>query len=592
MLVAATAVSFANAWPDAVALDDKFFVNNEHLPDWSEPSELFRGDVWRTIGAESGLYRPALLLSLSLDSKLFGGWLPGYHLSNILLHLLVTLALYGFLHQLLRTAPHAVPRPDLYALLAALVFAVHPVHTEAVNSVFNRSDMLVSLGAVAGLWWLLYCIESRPARAWAGLGVTYLLALLSKENAVVIPGLAVALLLFLPAENWRRRVRRSIPVLWMLLPLGLYLYLRAHALVSGAGDAVAEGGQGLGRVAEMAGGLHVISPNELLDLVGKWGTGLRLMVWPHPLQINYPAPPGAVSAGFAAAQLALIAAGFLQLRRGRSVLLTGLVWFYLALLPASRLVAIAGASPQLAERYLYLPSVGTAIMLTFALAWLGNRFGRPRAVLLTLLAVAVLMPLTWLRNHEWASDVRLFEAEYHRSGTHAETLRFLTGAHIRVGNFSRGAEICDRHPEEIEEHARVARHCGMLYARLGRSEDAERAYLQALARKGNPTISSDLAMLYLSMGRRLDAVIRFREAVELERRAAAKAMRQGLLLAHLYPGDAESLAQARNHFEEAYRLEPLLGAAKVWAERMSKALEILETREPDATRPENTRPQQ
>ncbi|MCU0988998.1 MAG: glycosyltransferase family 39 protein, partial [Xanthomonadales bacterium] len=236
MLVAATALSFVNAWPDEVVLDDKFFVNNQHLPDWTEPAELFRGDVWRTVGSQSGLYRPALLLSLSLDTRLFGGWLPGYHLSNILLHLLVTLLVYGFLRHLLQAAPQRTARPDLYALLAALVFAVHPVHTEVVNSVFNRSDMLVSLGAVAGLWWLLHFLETHPARAWAGLAVGYLFALFSKENAVVIPGLAVILILLLSTASWGQRIRRSIPVLWMLLPLGLYLYMRAHALAPTAAE--------------------------------------------------------------------------------------------------------------------------------------------------------------------------------------------------------------------------------------------------------------------------------------------------------------------------------------------------------------------
>jgi hypothetical protein len=398
MLVAVTALSFANAWPDEVVLDDKFFVNNQQLPDWTEPAELFRGDVWRTVGAKSGLYRPALLLSLSLDSQLFGGWLPGYHLSNILLHLLVTLLVYGFLRHLLQTTPQPTARPDLYALLAALVFAVHPVHTEVVNSVFNRSDMLVSLGAVAGLWWLLHFLEARPARAWAGLAIAYLFAMLSKENAVVIPGLAVILILLLPAENWGQRIRRSVPVLWMLLPLGLYLYLRAHALATGA----AEAGAGIAPVTEMVSEIRFTGQEYLVDLAGNWGIGLKLMVWPYPLQLNYPPLPTATAVAMIGGQLALIGVGLAQLRRGRSALLTGLAWFYLALLPASRLFTPGEEEPHLAERYLYLPSIGAALVLVFALAWLGSRLGPRRVAALILAIVAVMMPLTWIRNNEWA----------------------------------------------------------------------------------------------------------------------------------------------------------------------------------------------
>lgn len=590
MLVAVTVLAFANAWPDTVALDDKFFVNNERLPDWTEPSELFRGDVWRSPGARTGLYRPALLLSLTLDGKLFGDWLAGYHISNILLHLVVTLLLYGFLLQLLQQAPHPVRRPDLYALLAALVFAVHPVHTEVVNSVFNRSDMLVSLGAVAGLWWLLHFLESRPLRAWAGLGVAYLSALLCKENAVVIPGLAVALILFLPAESWRRRWRRSVAVLWMLLPLGVYFYMRAHGLAA-SGE---ESGGGFERVAAMMREARVMDAEDLLDLLGKWGVALRLMVWPHPLQLNYATPPTAVSAVLAAAQLALIVTALVQLRKGRSVLLTGLAWFYLALLPASRLVNIKEAVPHLAERYLYLPSVGMAILLAFGLAWLGSRSGRPRAVMVTLLAVLVMMPLTWLRNHEWGSDLRLFETEYRRSGAYPDTLRYLTGVHLQVGSFSRGAQICDRHPDQVREHNSVARHCGTIYTRLKRFDDAERTYLQATADKPDAAVSTQLALLYLDHGRWREAALQFQRAIERETNPAIKNMLQGLMLANLYPREPERLAQAREHFEEAYSLDSRLKAAKTWVERLTRALEAGEAGQlsPQEGTPETPIPQQ
>jgi hypothetical protein len=100
------------------------------------------------------------------------------------LHLLVTLVVYG-LREVARTTTEPGPASDLYTLLAALVFAVHPVNTEVVNSIFNRSEMLVTLAGVGGLWWWLHFLRSRPARAWSGLALGYLLALFSKESAMV-----------------------------------------------------------------------------------------------------------------------------------------------------------------------------------------------------------------------------------------------------------------------------------------------------------------------------------------------------------------------------------------------------------------------
>jgi tetratricopeptide (TPR) repeat protein len=583
MLTVVTALAFANAWPNAVVLDDKFFVNNPHLPNWTEPEEMFRGDVWRTTTAHSDLFRPALFVSLSIDSRLFGGWLAGYHLSNIVLHLAVTLCLYGFLLHLLRALPCPPERADFHALLAALVFAVHPVHTEAVNSVFNRSDMLVTLGALAGLWWLLHHLRRRPALAWAGLGVCYLLAMLSKETGVVIPGIAVALILLLSDDHWNRRIRRGLPVLWLLLPLALYFYLRARALAVEipqlAGTALPGGGK--------AGGLEWAGLRGLLEVFGYWGEGLRLMVWPHPLKLYYGAPTPLAWTVLVAVQAGLLVTGLLQLRRGgRSTLLTALAWYYLALLPASRLIGPHGSEPGLAERYLYFASAGPTLGLAFLLAWFGRRYERRRVLLPVLLAVLALMPVTWVRNNDWRTDVRLFEKEYRRSGDHEETLRLVTAAHQKRGNHARGAEICDRHTERFGPLAQFTLNCGSLYHTLGRSEDAERAFLAILEAEGeNAGASGNLALLYLQSGRVEEAVEAFKRAIETERDPAVKILRRGLMVAYLYPRDRDRLAQARAFFDAAYEIQPMMTMARAYSEMMDAAIEKLAKEE---SAPEDT----
>ena len=111
-------------------------------------------------------------------------------------------------------------------------------------------------------------------------------------------------------------------------------------------------------------------------------------------------------------------------------------------------------------------------MLAFSLTWLGRRYGPRRILLPMMLAVLVMMPLTWNRNNDWKTDVRLFEKEYRLSGADSDTLRLVTAAHQKRGNHARGAEICDRHPEHLGEYSRFTLNCGMLYASLGRTQDA------------------------------------------------------------------------------------------------------------------------
>ena len=191
---------------------------------------IFTKNIWATFGFQSDLYRPLLLLDLSLESRVFGDWLVGYHLSNIFQHLLVTFLVYGFFRHLLvqDQRPAFFIRPVCVAGRDGI--RVHPIHTEVVNSVFNRSGMMVALFGLAGLWWLFRYLDTRPGRAWFGLGITYFLGMLSKESAVVIPGLAVVLVLFLPPGDLITRIRKCLPVFWLFLPLALYLIMRAHAL--------------------------------------------------------------------------------------------------------------------------------------------------------------------------------------------------------------------------------------------------------------------------------------------------------------------------------------------------------------------------
>jgi tetratricopeptide (TPR) repeat protein len=206
-----------------------------------------------------------------------------------------------------------------------------------------------------------------------------------------------------------------------------------------------------------------------------------------------------------------------------------------------------------------------------------SRFAPRGVAVLVLIAVLVMMPLTWIRNNDWVTDVRLFEAEYRRSGPEPDTLRLLTGAHAARGNYARGQEICDRHADLLAEAQRFALHCGMIYAQRGRFEDAEQAYL-SVTEEGDHRASahSNLARLYLQQGRFREAVLQFEYAIEKEPSPAVKAMRRGIQLANLYPRDPAMLARARDYFNEAYEIQPMLMIARNLAQRMDETLSTLE----------------
>ena len=157
-----TLLAYANAAHDALVLDDKVFVGPQSILGLESHSEAFFRDIWEKRGVNSGLYRPLLLINFNLENHLFQDWIIGYHLVNIFTHLLASLLLFGFLLHLVRKLGGSGKTAMLAALLAAAIFAVHPVHTEVVNTVFNRSSIYVSISAILGLWWLSHWLETRP----------------------------------------------------------------------------------------------------------------------------------------------------------------------------------------------------------------------------------------------------------------------------------------------------------------------------------------------------------------------------------------------------------------------------------------------
>ena len=618
LLVLVTLAAYVNAWPDSLTFDDKAFAASERFASLSLSDALgfFTEDLWAASGGTTGLYRPLLLVTIAMDAYIYGDWVAGYHLSNILLHLLVTLLVFGFIRHLLLVSGGQTPLSDQIAILAAAVFGVHPIHTEVVNSIFNRSGMLVSLGVVGGLWWFLRNVETKPLKAWGWLAAIYLLVLFCKETGAILPALAVAMLWIFTPGSWRIHLRKSLPVLWLLIPLGIYIGMRANALdvpsltdaldvpaltdaldapdvpdaldVLGVPDALDV--PGVTDALDAPGAPDAAGTPETMQITSELDSrlsfawerllpatrvlfeSLKIIVWPHPLQLYH---SGYSTRAWIAQvlQLALVIMAIVGFRQKRYGLIAGLAFFYIAMLPASRIIGETGAHPHLAERYIYLPSVGLAIALAFGLKWLTQRFNLRTAMAAAFVALVILTPITWARNAEWASDVLLYESDYRQGSQQGRILHLLVGAHVRERNFSRATEICDRHAGEMKRMAQFSNRCGLAYGQVGRFDNAEQSFLLAMKKqKVVASIHTNLASMYLHLGRRSDAQKHFELAIATEKNPAGREYRKSYMLMKLYPSDRARLLEAKTHLEHALQLQPQFVSARQLLQQLNNLL--------------------
>ena len=244
--------------------------------------------------------------------------------------------------------------PRHIALGVALLFAAHPVHVEAVAPAVGQSELMV--GLVAVMMTIVYLDRRRAGsfalRDWAVLSGLYAVASLSKEHGLVLPGLLLAVEMFLLDGPIRARARE----LWRgyagLTGLGLGLVVLRFAVLGGqfSGQWTTEALNGL----SMAG-----RALTMLQVVPHW---LRLLVWPAHLQVEYSPQEFMAASGIGPAEalglllLAAWALGVWLARRRMPVLSFGLAWMAVVLLPVSNVLVPTGS--LLAERLLYLPSVG------------------------------------------------------------------------------------------------------------------------------------------------------------------------------------------------------------------------------------------
>jgi hypothetical protein len=389
VLLAVVAAAFANAIDNGFVYDDQILVVDDpavRLP--------------LSAGGEGLHYRPLRTLSYRLDHAI-GGLDPRvFHLTNVAYHA-GTVLLVATLLARLGTSPGAT-------IFGALVFAVHPVQTDAVTYVSGRRDVVCGLFYVLGV--LAYLRHRRDGGAGALVlaFVAYVLAILAKEMAVTMP---VACLL---ADRWL--ARRGVTSRAAVRVGRRELMLVAGLLLAGAlALAATYGGHIVLLATERPWHGGSVATN-VATMVRVWAKYAQLVVWPGTLSADYSydafpvsltiLDPRALAAAVVLAGIAAVA--WRSWHRGGAAGL-GLAWAAVALLPVSHLIPFR---ELLAEHYLYVPMVGVALcaagIADGALGAWPSRRGWITAAGCGI--VAALMARTIVRNDDWQDRLTLWTA--------------------------------------------------------------------------------------------------------------------------------------------------------------------------------------
>jgi len=386
LVLAAFAVSLANG-----------FVWDDHLI--VVPTPAYRNFDLTAIflSKANGLeYLPIRDVTLALDAAVWGVNPFGFHLSNLLLYLLSLPLAYGVVQRLAGLC--RAGQPNRIAFVTTLVFALHPLHAEAVNFVSARNNILAMLFLLLSLY--LFIGGKRQTALSLALSVfAFLLAILSKASAVFYPLFLLGLVILVPS------VRPRGYALWLALlaflaidAVGIVIHLNT-AMDTGVAnrDVWRFGNESIPWL------LFKVSQIPLFYF--------QKLLLAYPLSAVYPedflsAHYGLRAAAGCAAVSILLAWGW-WLRRRSLLPLLGVLWLLVSLVPVSN---IFPTSPVVADRYAYPAVFGFGLLCAYLVEVIAdNNRGW--------LALAGIVPLFWVaidleRSFAWRSDLTLMAAAY------------------------------------------------------------------------------------------------------------------------------------------------------------------------------------
>lgn len=523
---------YANVYHNSFLLDDMvLIVENSFLRHWSDLPQLLTTLSLKGAHLPGGFYRPVQMLLYFFMYQLFGLSEAAFHGLNVVLQALDAGLMY-FLGCRLGVRKGA-------AFVAALVWAIHPVFTEAVDCVSSTAEQLHVFFCLTGI--LVLLPDFKPHKFWLS-GLLFILALGSKESAVVFPALATFTLFLVSKERLRAATYLRTWPLWLLMAA----YVLA---LQGFFPHTAPPPQDISYDQ-----MYTHNPlNRLLTSLATAPVYAGLFFWPANLHMerSFPVFIGLwswrVLGGMVMAVLVFAQVIWGKGKRGLP-LTWGLLWFVAAFSPYTGIVLPVNA--LIAEHWMYLPSIGLFLGLAQTAAlWLGKKKFKNVRPVMTALVVLAAVPLgaaTWLQNETWRDPVTFYEHIFQCGEDSGRAHDSLAQFYFNTGDYDKAetqslATLAHPAPLALAETMRTHMRLAFIYL------DARPNQQGLIAR---PEVESGMRR----STRLADAIAQLERAVEIAPHSYWP--NEFLAIVDAYRGDKEKAAFYSHQAEEILRVTP------------------------------------
>ena len=496
---------------------------NLYIRDWSNVPKFFTEGMGSGADAAAmySFYRPLQLITYAIDYSFWKLDVRGYHLTNVLLHVLASLTVFWLIMVLYKDWR--------LSLFTGLFFVAHPVHTEAVSYISGRADSLALIFMILCFIFYIKVLREGKGIYYILMTVSYVLAVLSKELSLILPFL---LLLFHYTFHQKLKLKAILPVLALN---GSYIIARFTFLSFLSS--------------------HVVHPTTFVQRLAGFFIAItkyiRIVVLPLDLHMEYgnsffklTHPQAGIGAIAVLALFILI----LITKPARNIVFFSLVWFFVALFPVSNLYPI---NAYMAEHWLYLPSIGIFLMMAWAIN-AGAYCNTPlRKGLIVLCLLIFYSYLTIKQNDYWKTPIPFYERtlkyanrssrvyfnlanEYRSAGQNEKAVSLykkaveikpdyvdayynLGKAHVGLGEKEEAMAVYQKVIKSDPGYKSARYNLGNVYYRSGRYDEAVRLYEQEIEiNPGHVKAYNNIGVAYINLGRKEEAERLFKKAIRLD----------------------------------------------------------------------------
>lgn len=481
---------YANSINGKFIWDDSHHVeDNAYIRDWSNLPKFFTESM--AAGADAptlySFYRPFQLITYTLDYSIWKLDPRGYHLTNIILHVLASLSIFWLISVLYKDWK--------LSLFTSLLFVVHPVHTEAVSYIAGRADSLVLMFMFLCFVFYIKALDRNKISSYILMTASYILAVLSKELSLILP-----VFLFLYHYTFRRKIlwKAILPVL--AINIG-YIVLRLTTLKFLSSNVVHKT-----TYMQRAAGFFIAMVNYIKVMV--LPTDLHMEYGNSFFNFTYPRS----WAGIAVVIVLIIL--IMRTRAARNIVFFTLTWFMIGILPASGLIYPINA--YMAEHWLYLPSIGIFLLLSKGLVLLFEEKGlKSISVGALILFLGFYAFLTVNQNGYWKAPIPFYERTLKYANNSSRVYFNLANEYRRIGEFDRSVMNYHKALKVRPDYHEAYYNLGKAYEGQGERQKAIGAYLKVL--EIDPKYDKahyNLGNMYYELGRIEEALASYERTIE------------------------------------------------------------------------------